>query len=184
MRSVLAALAAVAAMFAAVPAVAGTFITFSGVAADGSRSWDFGNTGGILAGAFTDTFDFILPFDGTSAGSVQATFTSPSNDLDFTAVDFNGNFFTLYNLPNLNAGALAAVVIPAGIRTLTVKGISPGPAGSYSGHLSYTPVTPDPGGGAVPEPATWAMMIVGFGGVGAILRRQRANRQRLNLVAA
>jgi len=37
-------------------------------------------------------------------------------------------------------------------------------------------VSPDPGGpvGAVPEPSTWAMMIMGFGGVGSILRRRRA----------
>jgi PEP-CTERM motif len=30
-----------------------------------------------------------------------------------------------------------------------------------------------PGGGPVPEPATWGMMIVGFGGVGVLLRRRR-----------
>jgi hypothetical protein len=29
------------------------------------------------------------------------------------------------------------------------------------------------GGGEVPEPATWAMMLVGFGGMGAVLRRNR-----------
>ena len=29
-------------------------------------------------------------------------------------------------------------------------------------------------GGAVPEPATWAMLIFGFGGVGATLRRRRS----------
>lgn len=29
---------------------------------------------------------------------------------------------------------------------------------------------------AVPEPASWAMMILGFGGVGAIVRRRRADR--------
>jgi hypothetical protein len=29
-------------------------------------------------------------------------------------------------------------------------------------------------GGAVPEPAAWALMIVGFGGAGAALRRRRA----------
>jgi hypothetical protein len=34
--------------------------------------------------------------------------------------------------------------------------------------------------GIVPEPASWALMIVGFGGVGAILRRRRA----ANLVRA
>ncbi len=28
-------------------------------------------------------------------------------------------------------------------------------------------------GGAIPEPASWAMMLVGFGGLGAMLRRQR-----------
>ena len=31
-----------------------------------------------------------------------------------------------------------------------------------------------PGGGGVPEPATWGLMIVGFGGVGMLLRRRRA----------
>jgi hypothetical protein len=29
------------------------------------------------------------------------------------------------------------------------------------------------GQGGVPEPATWAMMIIGFGGVGAMIRRRR-----------
>jgi hypothetical protein len=31
-----------------------------------------------------------------------------------------------------------------------------------------------PGGGAVPEPSGWALMIAGFGGAGAMLRRRRA----------
>ena len=31
-----------------------------------------------------------------------------------------------------------------------------------------------PGGGAVPEPATWAMLILGFGAVGAVVRRRGA----------
>jgi len=35
-------------------------------------------------------------------------------------------------------------------------------------------VSPDPGGvSAAPEPAAWALMILGFGGVGATLRRRR-----------
>jgi hypothetical protein len=32
----------------------------------------------------------------------------------------------------------------------------------------------DPGGGAVPEPASWAMLIAGFGLVGAAQRRRKA----------
>ena len=35
-----------------------------------------------------------------------------------------------------------------------------------------------PGPGAVPEPATWAMMLVGFGAAGAALRRGRRRRSR------
>ena len=31
-----------------------------------------------------------------------------------------------------------------------------------------------PGGGGVPEPATWTMLISGFGLAGAMLRRRRA----------
>lgn len=37
---------------------------------------------------------------------------------------------------------------------------------------------------SVPEPATWALFILGFGGIGAILRRQRVPRDRLLSVAA
>ena len=36
--------------------------------------------------------------------------------------------------------------------------------------------------GAVPEPATWAMMLLGFAGVGYSMRRRPANRRRLQAV--
>ena len=35
---------------------------------------------------------------------------------------------------------------------------------------------------AVPEPVTWAMMLIGFGGLGAVMRTQR--RKQLSAVAA
>ena len=49
----------------------------------------------------------------------------------------------------------------------------------YGGHAGYAyldgfgGVIPPPGGGAVPEPATWAMMIIGFGAAGSVIRRRR-----------
>ncbi|TGX53519.1 PEP-CTERM sorting domain-containing protein [Sphingomonas gei] len=44
---------------------------------------------------------------------------------------------------------------------------------------------PDPGPGAVPEPVSWALMILGIGMVGASLRRRRAAEPaRSGLVAA
>ncbi len=46
----------------------------------------------------------------------------------------------------------------------------------YDYNLSVTGLTATPvGGGGVPEPATWAMMIIGFGLVGGAMRR-RATR--------
>jgi hypothetical protein len=43
----------------------------------------------------------------------------------------------------------------------------------YSGVATYAQATATGGTGAVPEPATWMMMLMGFGGLGALLRRQR-----------
>ena len=42
------------------------------------------------------------------------------------------------------------------------------PAFTYVDNISVT------GAGAVPEPATWALMLLGFGGLGAALRRRAA----------
>ena len=38
---------------------------------------------------------------------------------------------------------------------------------SYDGVISFSPLA------AVPEPAAWALMIMGFGGVGAMVRARR-----------
>lgn len=56
------------------------------------------------------------------------------------------------------------------ITSFTIDTLS-GPASLDYALATYTLFSPS---GAVPEPATWAMMIVGFGGVGAMVRRRRA----------
>jgi hypothetical protein len=35
------------------------------------------------------------------------------------------------------------------------------------------------GGGAVPEPSTWAMMLLGFGAMGMAMRRRRRSGTRM-----
>jgi hypothetical protein len=47
------------------------------------------------------------------------------------------------------------------------------PALSHVVYLGTEDTHEGGGGGPVPEPASWAMMLVGFGGMGAILRRTR-----------
>jgi subtilisin-like proprotein convertase family protein len=60
----------------------------------------------------------------------------------------------------------------AGVWTLKAADTSRSISGSYGGwSLDFTPEAVS--GGVVPEPATWAMMIMGFGAAGSILRRRR-----------
>ena len=59
-----------------------------------------------------------------------------------------------------------SAVLSAGNYYLDLSGTGGGSAG-YGGTLSTTQV------GAVPEPATWAMMILGFAGVGFMAYRRR-----------
>lgn len=62
-----------------------------------------------------------------------------------------------------NIGGVKNVVFGADLRQCITASCVTGPAGAI--------LSPPPGG--VPEPATWAMMLFGFGGIGALLRRRR-----------
>ena len=55
--------------------------------------------------------------------------------------------------------------------------LNPNANGSSNAQLYTT------GGGAVPEPATWGMMLLGFGGMGMALRRSRRRTSALMQIA-
>lgn len=55
----------------------------------------------------------------------------------------------------------------------TAYSIDFGGTANQTGYDNITFGSDTPGGGTVPEPATWAMMILGFGLVGASMRRRR-----------
>jgi hypothetical protein len=110
---------------------------------DGTISGTFRNEG-ILAGAFTDTFNFTLP-----AG--MAAFTASSvavqvggiADLDFTSIFFNNNAFQTLSTGQFESRQLPPVSVLAGPQTLVVNGVSRG-NGSYSGDITFAMV-PVPG---------------------------------------
>jgi len=52
---------------------------------------------------------------------------------------------------------------------------SPAAGFPTAGFWTATLPPPDRGGGGVPEPAAWALMLTGFGAAGAMLRRRRSS---------
>lgn len=128
--------------------------------ADGTGAFFSSN---IPTGSFTDT----ITFDLFSAGAQDVNlvyFKTTSgisdlkawfNDVEISFEPIGGKSFT---------GSLATPVT-AGLQTLRVTGVSAG-RGSYSGNVTFS--------SAVPEVATWLMMIAGIGFTGVALRRRQS----------
>lgn len=188
MNKVLRAFAGVTAVAAAATtAHAAPTITYSSNSPD-TFSANFGNT------TPTATFnDLFMPFTVTVSGILNATLTTigiiPANDVDFTQAsiasisgpsgsipfDFVKSSVSSTNPPRTNPdglenGLISGILIQPGTYQVRVSGTS-GSSASYSGTLSFAAA------GAVPEPATWALLILGFGMIGFGMRRQRARAQ-------
>ncbi|THD63280.1 FxDxF family PEP-CTERM protein [Phenylobacterium sp.] len=188
----LAATVAAAALAGAGAASAATFIQPWTVSPSGSISVTIGDNGlGVMGGstdpvngnsahtfnastgAFTDTFDFFLP-TGLAGASVITTLSGQAvNDLTFSNITFNGaTGSTTSGGGQATAHVDFQKITQGGEQELVITG-NGGSAATFGGTVSFVL------GNAVPEPATWALMIMGFGGAGALLR----NRRRMAAVA-
>jgi hypothetical protein len=162
-----------------------TIFVVSGDIFSGPISATIGHTG-IEAGNFTDIFEFTIPQNGFGSGALTTTINFGAiggiADLDIASVivnglvatetlrDIDGNPCAVEGVGTCGATetfALSDVPIVSGVlNTITVTGLSRG-LGSYGGALTFSPTAP------IPEPATWAMMLIGFAGIGWQLRRTR-----------
>jgi hypothetical protein len=142
----------------------------------GATSTPFGHNVGAGA-SFTNTFTFNLAKAGTLSGTISSPFNTISlgsktrtQNIVFTlgSVKLDGNPF-LFSSDGVGIsaqGSLAVEPIAPGLHVLTVTGKNFGNTlSSYAGTLNFLP--------SVPEPATWAMMIMGFGMLGLAGRRRR-----------
>jgi hypothetical protein len=166
-KAVLAATVA-AAMFGAVSAAQAAIVfTFDAPAADGSFTGTFHDEGIVndASGSFTDTGVFTLPAGIAGADITTQFSTDVSNNIDFSSVTLNGQPFDMTPNGKHEGGYILSLPVTSGPQTLVVKGTSGG-NGSFAGTISFEL-------SAVPEPASWALMIMGFGGAGAALRRRR-----------
>jgi len=130
---------------------------------DGTISANIGNRG--LSGAFEDTFNFDLLSDGTGSGGVIATFSSMRNMITLTFASINGTPIPIETLSNgFTSASAGGINLFAGANSIVIRGTAARNA-SYGGNITFVP--------NVPEPATWAMMLIGFGMVGAATRYRR-----------
>jgi len=117
------------------------------------------------------TFTENVVFTNTLAGLYSITLTTSSPAVDFTSAILSG-LGGPYNLVEIDDDGTNEfwrlanpVTLGASQYTLAINGNNSG-AGSLGGSITIR--------SAVPEPATWAMMLLGFGAVGFAMRRRRA----------
>lgn len=119
-------------------------------------------------GNFTDTFNFVLPANGTGGVSITTLAASfkGATDLDFTSVLVNGTPATIQTVAKgmVEFAFTEGLNLLNGSNSISVSGLSRG-NGAYAGTFSFTPT--------IPEMSTWLMMILGFVSIGAVMRSRK-----------
>lgn len=184
----LAGLAAGAVAIAA-PAAAATTVTFTSASPGGAVTLDPAGSGAVAGdfgfnvsgtGTFTVTFSFTNPFNPAAANG-SASFNFDPDMLVFTSGSFSGGASTFIVTPGPTGSSIQVDLanLPQGAQTLTLNGTLNSPVrpigvpgqtppndfARVAGTITLT-------GGAVPEPATWALFILGFGAIGHTMRRR------------
>ena len=174
------------------PAVSATDINFS--FNDGSTVEFYGRT--HVPGTVTGILHGLLDTGTSAPTSIEVT-SAPAG-IQFVNGDYTGNSYSTPGFTTLNGNVLAASyffnfidsannsfqmrfsctdplncgVDTGGLNLLFWNGGNTPIAGTGN-QLGFSGVTYGPVSGAVPEPATWAMMLMGFAGMGLSMRRRR-----------
>lgn len=108
----------------------------------------------------------ISALSGFFAVTDSAEKTVGNSTISFVVADKDGN--TSYNLAN-PTGNFVGFVSTGGLASVTAKTVAAEAKFVTVGNLSLASAKMT---SAVPEPATWAMMLVGFGLMGSVMRRK------------
>ena len=155
--------AAVAASAFALPAQA-ALLTFT-VTGDYSATFQIDSNptpDDLSAGQYFTIFD-VENFPAATLGVADVSFFNGSVGGGLELYDFYGsNVLLSTDGPQLYTGSESAPTFLTGTFALT----------QYQGTGTYTLTISNPAAAAVPETATWAMMLAGFGMVGFAMRRR------------
>lgn len=180
MRKLIIAAATAAALASA--SVANAAIVVGGGGTTGSSTGSSIVVGNLDNGSIPESFTFDTFVTDNGANSPYTSFFDFSNDLagvyNFSVTTaVLGGTITLEQV--LNNGTLSLVTSASGSSN-SLSLLTPILTAGTSYRFSYTAALPSNGkisGNAafypVPEPSTWAMMLVGFAGIGMAMRRRR-----------
>jgi hypothetical protein len=145
------------------------FFLTSGTPTSSTITANFGATIAGKSTSFDDIFQFTIPQDGTGSGSLSTSFSSLKDKLTITDVLINGVAQTLTSTGSGQSLTVSGIPIHNGVlNEIEVKGITSAfnVAATFAGTATFTSA-------AIPEPASWTLMIGGFGLLGAAMRRRR-----------
>lgn len=196
MRSMLYMLATVAALAAAAPATAATVVytsgsdvalTFNPMTNDWDGAFRFrviNTTPGNPNGDFIAELTFTSPINGAGSATAGNVIVSGNlgSDIDFISAMINGTSGIVQNVGSSSQAIIIDAPVTPGLNTLTFTGRL-NPAGNRVGDGLVTGSLTI-AAALVPEPASWALFILGFGAVGTALRRRsgavRVSKARLH----
>jgi hypothetical protein len=156
------AIAPVSLLLLAAPAHALTYApTISGTPASFTGAFSRSFSGASQLTPFTDTITFTLSRLGELNGSLSAS-SVRTNIIKLTSVTFDGASVPLTNAAGTYFAGFGGNPL-VGLQTIVVKGLEKGNV-SYTGNFTFQ---------AVPEPASWSLMLLGAAGLGAAMRGGR-----------
>jgi len=131
----------------------------------------FGNTP-ATSGGFLDIFTFTTPTAGRVSITLNSAISGPLTDVNFRNrhVTINGTPLVTLSKGVTELWQIVHQPVGMGLQTLSIEG-SAQRLGTYSGNIVFD----------VPEPATWALMILGMGAVGFAMRRRPTARVAFDL---
>jgi len=147
----------------------GYFFLTSGTPISPSITANFGATISGKSKAFDYIFDFTIPQNGTGSGSLSTSFSNLTNKLTISKLLINGQQFTVPSTGSGQGIAVSGIPILSGVlNQIEVEGTTSAKnvAATFSGTATFA--------AAVPEPASWSLMIGGLALVGGMMRRRRA----------